>query len=223
MNANAAKNMKNAREWAKKLDFSQIRPTISGEKLKKGKHVNIKLQSIPSLSMLPIHTCVKGAACAKNCYAARMLSGIHGASISKGWTKNWQMYLKNPARYWESVRAFLVKRQPEMFRFNVGGDIPDQAYLDSMVSLAEDFPLVKFLAFTKRTDLSFKNGIRNLKIVFSVWPGMKVPHNVRFLPKAYLGGDKRIPKDVKDCPGQCDICGKCWNLKSNESIFFHKH
>ena len=223
MYANAIKNMNDARSWASTLDYKKIRPTISGEKKYKNKNANIKLQTIPSVSMPPLHTCVKGAACLKGCYAGKMLCGVHGGCIAKSWIKNWQLYLKNPNRYWGVIRDFLVKRKPEMFRYNVGGDIPDQSYLDSMVLFAKMFPEIKFLAFTKRADLSFLNMPSNLRIVFSVWPGMPIPYNVRFLPKAYLAGDKRVPKDVKNCSGQCDICGKCWELKKCEGIVFHKH
>ena len=221
--ADAVKNLNKARSWAADMDYKKVRPTVSGVKIRKDKANNIKLRDIPNISLPPVISCKKGCVCAKDCYATRMMVGISGGCISKCWWRNWQSYKKNPARYFETIGYAIYKLQPDMFRWHVSGDVPDQTYLENMKALAYRFPMVKFLAFTKRTDLSFTDLNRNLRIVFSVWPGMEITHNVRYLPKVYLAGDKRVPKNVKSCSGRCDTCGLCWNLKRNESVVFHKH
>jgi hypothetical protein len=122
-------------------------------------------------------------------------------------------------------------RQPDIFRWHVGGDIPDADYFQLMVNIARLIPETKFLAFTKQYKIvnkyldHAKKLPDNLTIVFSSWLllEMKNRHN---LPVAWLddGHDKRIPDDAIECAGNCETCGLCWNLPSiGKDVKFKKH
>ena len=52
---------------------------------------------------------------------------------------------------------------------------------------------------------------------------MRLPKTT--LPLAYMqdGTEKRVTNAL-ECPGNCETCGMCWNLKSlNKNVVFKKH
>jgi hypothetical protein len=123
-----------------------------------------------------------------------------------------------------SQQIFHAKKSPKFFRWHVSGDIISQEYLEGMKSIAAAFPGIKFLAFTKIYSLKFGKLPENLSIVLSAWPGLPM-YNPYNLPVAYMqdGSEKRV-KNALECPGGCDTCGMCWNLKKiNKNVVFNKH
>lgn len=137
--------------------------------------------------------------------------------------------------YFAQIMSAIERRKPALFRWHVAGDIPDFDYLDQMVAAAICAPDTKFLCFTKKYDLlklapKKLGGMlpRNLSIVASAWPGVKMPVAVsRRFPVAWMRDpkdpDPRIPKGTHECDGGCDRCGLCWNLPAGESICFNRH
>jgi hypothetical protein len=109
-------------------------------------------------------------------------------------------------------------KTPPHFRWHVSGDIQDQDYLERMKKTARQYTKIKFLAFTKRLDLTFRYLPNNLSIIASMWPGWGHPKSVK-LPKAWMqdGFENRIPKKSWECKGSCDECHVCWNLGKKSS------
>jgi hypothetical protein len=128
------------------------------------------------------------------------------------------------------IAARVAKSKPRLFRWHVAGDILSEEYLCEMCRIAAENPDTHFLAFSKSFDII--NGYEdhqalpgNLVIVFSAWPGMKFdnPHGHRV---AWMqdGSETRMPADAITCPGNCETCGRCYQLpKLGRDVVFHKH
>lgn len=186
---------------------------------------NSKLGAIPNISLIPGRDC-GDVPCKKECYALKAWKAY--PSARKAWQGNSRNAHSNPAAYFDAVRTYLTKRQPRFFRWHVAGDFLSQDYLESVNTIASEFPAIRFLAFTKRHDLDFSNAPANLAIVFSMWPGWGNPQAARDLglPIAWMddGNESRIPTDAIECPGNCESCGMCWNLrKLGRDVTFAKH
>ena len=123
----------------------------------------------------------------------------------------------------------------QWFRWHSSGDIPDAQYFGMMVQIAEHFPEVKFLCFTKWYEI-VNNFIDdggvipdNLNVVLSAW-GEWIPENPHNLPMSYIrfkNQDSPIPEDAHPCSGFCGQCVfsecNCWTLKHGESVVFNQH
>lgn len=196
---------------------------------------NSKLgDEIPVVNMPPIMTCRPGAPCNEKCYAR------HGMflydNVIKSHIHNLREYWNDPEGFFDQVIAFLHKGSVtyKYFRWHSSGDVHDMKYLKGMVRVAQECPETEFLAFTKRFEFwnQFvdEGGIipKNLHVVFSHWnKGFEVP-NPHHFPCTYVkfrkpGLDDDIPADAYECPGSCEGCHKCWELTSEESVFFHQH
>lgn len=187
---------------------------------------NSKLGAIPNISLMPCRDCGKDVPCARGgCYAVNILR--YAPSAKRAWEGNSRTARNNPEAYFTAVRTYLVDNAPTFFRWHVAGDFLNQHYTDEVKAIAREYPEVRFLAFTKRHDLSFAGRPENLTIVFSMWPGWQPNmRRVAHLPKAYMqnGSEDRVPKDAIHCPGNCEHCGMCWNLpKLGKSVVFQKH
>lgn len=178
---------------------------------------NTKLDSIPSLSLPPVTTCLPGALCITDgCYALNMLKGPYKANILAAWERNLRLWLEDPRAYWAQVHDFLRATSPALFRFNVGGNIPEVGYLWSMVHTAHLFPKTQFMAYTKREDILTVFGPDNLREIptnfvlrCSVWPTVPIPAALDSLPKTYVSEDPRAQGVM--CPGHCATCRACWS------------
>lgn len=191
---------------------------------------NTKLGRIPNISLPPITTCRNKAPCAQKCYAMkawRLYSGTRHA-----WTTNWELFKQDPDSYFEQMHAWIAKKNPEFFRFHVAGDIPSLSYWVRMVELVGRLPDTKFLCFTKNFKLDYQllGSLPNFTVVLSMWPGMDNTHKYDDLwfhmPRAWCqdGTEKRVPKDALPCPGLCQNCGMCWNLREiKKDVVFKLH
>lgn len=188
---------------------------------------NTKMGLIPSVS-LPTNVCDKSLPCYKNCYAKkaeRMYSAVRNA-----YNNNLELFLKAP----EEFEKQLLENIPcfGMFRWFVSGDILNIQFLQMMVRIAKKAKNVKFLAFTKKyaivNEYIGNNGKipSNLRIVFSGWKGLEMNNPYHF-PVAWMRDiydlDERIPKSAMECGGNCSRCGKCWELKKRQHVYFNKH
>ena len=190
---------------------------------------NTKMGLIPSVSLPPVVTCVKGCPCAKKCYAAK-LCRIY-PSVRKAYQNNLDILNDNWREYWRQVRDAV--KMSRFFRFHVSGDIPNAGYFKEMVITACANPNTEILAFTKRYDIvnnyiNIVGGLpKNLHVIFSDWDGMTLnnPHN---LPVAHVIFKGSEPRDEwKICGGNCSECAcrgvGCWELKRGEHIAFYEH
>jgi hypothetical protein len=120
-----------------------------------------------------------------------------------------------------------LKHGPQFFRWHVSGDIPNQAYLNSMMAMARMHTDVKFFAFTKHFQLDYRRTPSNLTIIFSMWPGMRKPRHKKGVEGfAWMqdGTERRVPKGAVECHGTCETCGMCFDIRAaGGHVVFHKH
>lgn len=186
---------------------------------------NSKLGKIPNVSLVPVKDC-GDIPCAKDCYALKALRAY--PTVKVAWSRNSALARSNRESFFRDIVSYLEKNGPRFFRWHVAGDILDQSYLEEMKRVSLLFPAVRFLAFTKRHDLNFKALPSNLSIVASMWPGWGSVAAVRAqgLRVAWMqdGTEKRVSRGAIECPGNCETCGMCWNLKKlGRDVVFHKH
>lgn len=96
-----------------------------------------------------------------------------------------------------------------------------QTYLNGIISIANSFPKVKFLVFTKNNSLNFDIDIpQNLNIRFSMWKNFE---NLTTLQTcSWIEDDPRIlNKKIFHCLNDCRKCAFCWNSKKD--VVFQKH
>jgi hypothetical protein len=182
---------------------------------------NSKIGRVPNLSLLPLETCVPDPPCRDKCYALnchRMYPKVRSA-----WQTNLNLWRTDPSDFERQLSAFLDKRRPEMFRFHVGGDIPDPSYSLMLQRVALAFPETSFLCFTRRT-----------------WAAPSAP-NFRLYRSHWLDepnwNDPEAPVERKSfvrrkdestigrlCPAHCPSCGwLCWKSKQGDRVTFHLH
>jgi len=189
---------------------------------------NIKVGAVPNVSLMPCSTCRQDVPCAKrgNCYA---LKSLMYPNVRRAWGDNTAMAQNDRDGYFTMVTDYLKRKSPRLFRWHVSGDIPpenSQDYLERMKTVAREFPDTRFLVFTKRFGLDFRNRPANLSVVFSMWPGMPVPRRKAGIRRAWVqdGTETRVPADSIECSGNCESCGMCWQLDSiGRDVWFAKH
>lgn len=186
---------------------------------------NTKLGLIPNISLCR-KSCNKNAPCYKSgqCYAIKAYRQYPQVRVA--WDNNYNLAIADYNSYWLQLSEYLEQKKPRFFRFHVCGDIIDQDYLNSMISLADLHPEVRFLCFTKKHELDFSGLPDNLCIVYSMWPGFG--NTSDRMPRAWMrdkdNPDPRIPKTAIECPGNCESCGCCWALtKIHKDVVFDKH
>ena len=184
---------------------------------------NSKLGNIPNVSLPAGKACALNVPCRKDCYANKGTSKF--PNVQHAWEQNYIMATNHRELYFNQISEFFKKSKTKVFRWHVSGDILDQNYLLSMISITNLYRDIKFLAFTKMYHLDFTTAPSNLQIVFSAWPNFPIisTPGIRI---AWMqdGTETRIPQNSMDCPGSCTTCKACWNLKSLErDVVFHKH
>lgn len=194
---------------------------------------NAKMGKVLNISLPPCSSCDTSLPCFRGgrqtCYSLKFYD--LRANVRDSWDRNWAVWHTDPAGYFHEIETAVRRRKPDMFRFHVGGDIPEPEYLQRMCGLAEAMPETKFMAFTKRYDWAWEARKRlpfNLQLVLSAWPGVTIPGKYkRRFPVAWMRDpkdpDKRIPKSAVTCDGGCDKCGMCWVLKPGRAVVFDKH
>jgi len=186
---------------------------------------NSKVGRVPNISLPPGNSCVLGVPCfSDGCYA--MKSYRMYPNVRQAWDRNLELWRCKPDQFIRDMSSYLYETRSSMFRWHVGGDIPDQRYLNMMAEVGRRHHSVSFLCFTKCYNLNYKGLPRNLVIVLSAWPGLDFEENSD-LPTAWLAEDPRAPLDSLHirCPGGCNDCGyQCWTgLAAGMSVIFDKH
>ena len=197
-----------------------------------------------NLSM-PTLTCREDAPCRPenggSCYCEK---GRQAFAKNKACRlRNWRILQENREDYWEQVE-FRLKHSPlPYFRYNDAGEIPDYQYITEMVELAEKFPDIKFLAYTKMYEMVnqwiYDHGDsadvlpENLCIRFSPWDKDWYVPNPYDLPMAWVDFKRKeinpeFPEKCASCPNQkdknvkCCGCGICFN-KNIHDVKFEQH
>ena len=189
---------------------------------------NVKLGEVPSFSMPPGYACspiARKTCFMQGCYAVNMCSFRTGTA--RAWAGNYLLATHDPNLCFQQINDWLDEHRPSHFRWHIGGDFLSQSYLDRVFDCAVKHKKIKFLAFSKRHDLDFRDKPKNLNVVFSQWPGIANTATHGKVPMAWMQSkfdpDQRIPKDAIPCGGDCQVCFLCWKLKPGESVVFHKH
>lgn len=215
--------MVNARnEYAK--DLEDIHVYISSGNRKTG-------FSVPSVSLIPVADCGNCASCSRLCYDLRNDCIYNGVTSTRA--KNSALAHNAIDRYF-----FEIKKACKAFRFfrwHIGGDILNAAYLAGVLDVAVCNPHCTFLIFTKRYDLIndyISNGSEipsNLQVIFSAWPGAKMvnPYNMPVSSPLFVDGSHAAGPDPISCPGDCSNCAVmgsgCWTLKRGQGVVFAAH
>ena len=192
---------------------------IDGVRISTG---NSKLGILPNISLSPCAACRKDAPCKTQCYARKAFRQY--TTVRNAWSGNLRKARKSQTRYFAAIRSYLATYRPSFFRWHVAGDILDQPYLARMKSIAREFPAIRFLAFTKMHELSYRQIPENLTIVFSMWPSWG--NTRKHMPRAWFqdGTENRVPDNALRCPGHCEGCGLCWALPElDRDVVFEKH
>jgi hypothetical protein len=131
-------------------------------------------------------------------------------------------------RYFHSIRDQLFVIQPPYFRWHVGGDIPSQRYLNGMIAIAEEFPRINMVAFTKNYALNLDSLPDNLSVIPSFWPAYGQSEKFKDRPVAWVydkkNEDERIGGHYFFCNDGCDQCYACWHIKElDKDVVFYKH
>lgn len=189
---------------------------------------NLKIGSVPNLSLPPVKTCKPNVKCAKGCYALKFYRIF--SVVRNAWDLNHKLYLEDPERFFNDFCIFLTLKRPERFRLFVGGDFPDPEFFHTILEIVTTYRETSFLCFTKQYDFVkpyVGNIPKNFKLILSMWEGMEVPDIADHMPTAWLSCDDRAPFDKAHirCPGKCDECGYlCWDAVSTDlPVIFDKH
>jgi len=176
--------------------------------------------SLPSTVTCPGATCM----CQKKCYAKkaeRMYPKTRNSrkenlidSQSETFVEKMIDYINNHKR---------INKQ-KIVRLHESGDFYNQKYLNKWIAICKNFPDIKFLAFTKSFHLDFSKVPKNLVIVYSIFPDTKketIPSKGKFS----YAGFKPEGEKLFVCPGHCDNCQKCWNIKHSvyKGVYFKFH
>lgn len=193
---------------------------------------NTKTGAIPSVSLIPVYDCANCRVCSKTCYDFK--TDMIYQTVRTTRCENSAIYKADPTRYFEEIRCFLNLNHPRAFRWHIGGDIKNIDYLRNMCEIAQEFPEIKFLAFTKMFTVCNKylsGGEKipeNLHILFSGWRGLKMDNPYNF-PTAHpiFSDGTSAPDGTLLCTGNCTECLKedriCWNMKPGEAVGFIVH
>lgn len=190
---------------------------------------NIKLGSIPSISFPPVVTCAHCEECAKDCYALRLSKRYK--NTREAWQNNLDIYNTTPELIEEAILKTALTTS--YFRYFVGGDMPDGAFLLIAIRIAEQRPNCKFLMFTKKFEVVnayLKSGViipNNLVIILSAWRGLEPVNPFRLPVSRVIFKDDFMPVNGYVCGGNCTECiGKykgCFYLSNGSEVYFYKH
>lgn len=188
---------------------------------------------VPSVSLIPVADCGNCKLCSRGCYDVRNV--CRHPNSQKQRANNSAIYQQDRLRYFKEIemQAHFLR----FFRWHVGGDIKDPAYLTAMVAVAEAVPECQFLAFTKMfkivNDYLDDHGSfpENLHIILSGWRGdtFENPHNLPVSSPLWDDGSKSCmaTDDYEICPGDCTACastnGGCWSAGKGHTILFNAH
>ena len=195
------------------------------EKIEKGENVKIciskgnrKIGFVPNVSLAPIVTCGKMCKyCKSLCYDGKAC--LQYKNVLDARARNTALMLSNMQEYFRQVHEFLAHTKKTVFRFHVGGEIPNAIYFDYVLDIVKDFPHINFWLYTKQygivnSILSQTEKPENLQIMISVWKTIngkgeivivpyENPHNLPTFTVRFNG--EKTP-NAYQCKGNCQYC-----------------
>lgn len=191
---------------------------------------------VPSVSLIPVADCGNCAICAKGCYDVRNV--CFQTTVQKARANNSAIYKVNALKYFKEILEYIIKKRVRFFRWHVGGDIKDRAYLESMILIAAKTPFCQHLAFSKMHDIindylrEHPEGFpKNLHVIFSDWRGSEFENPFNLPISSPLWPDGTTGPHCTDkvfmCQGDCSACAEinagCWSAKKGDTILFEAH
>ena len=179
---------------------------------------NSKVGDIPNFSVIPVADCNNCDHCKGSCYALKAWRMY--PDVRKAWRANSKNAHKGDLT---EVREYLAKKAPAFFRIHVAGDFFSRKYWKAWLAICRENPGTRFLAFTKEFWTTIDDIPENLSLVQSLFPGMDTDDVSLDRPVAFAGEPEdynnnawahyRAMRAIR-CPGKCDACGMCWDLKN---------
>lgn len=213
--------------------------TISGKTLSlSGK--NIKMGNVVSLSITPAVYCHRGIPCRAGCYAVklcRLRPSVKTSYDNNGAALEALEEADPTGRETAAALAdYINAANVKFFRWNVSGDFARGGllwgwYFRLACQVARRCPDTKFLAFTKVYEtLAVRRRPSNFALVASVWNEYS-PETAPYMPAEvppyaaahYNDGSRAMPEGAVECSGHCESCGRCFDLRPGEAVFFNKH
>lgn len=184
---------------------------------------NTKIKDTLIFSIPPVKTCPSATElCKSKCYALKFYRV--SPKCKEAWEDN--LKLSFSPDFAESmigyIREILTKSRKEFkyFRINDSGDFYNQNYLNAWTDIANDFPQLKFLAYTKSHQLDYSGIPANLKIRYSVFSDSSVIRTD--MPLALIDGCDERHKTYHCKPGsKCDACRLCWETDIDIKFTMH--
>lgn len=161
--------------------------------------------------------------CWKQCYSRLMAA--RRKNTLEAYQRNLRLYKNNSDQFFEKIFYTMKLEKPDLFRFFVGGDFPDQRFVDLSIEVSKQVD-TSMLAFTKTHfgshNFSFKGRPANYEIILSAWPGMPIKRR-RGMRIAWMQDcqEDRIPTNAFQCNGNCIDCRYCWGKKND--VWFPIH
>ena len=161
-------------------------------------------------SITPVESCPVCTGCKDTCYAIRPYKRWPNVKIA--WDRNFALAKEN--KHMEPIVKQLMHSKCTVVRIHVSGDFFSQKYIDSWVSIAEQFPNIKFYSYSKTIEIFDFNelcALPNVNIINSICPddgnnyGSKERINMLHEKWGYAICPAVENKAVK-CGKTCKIC-----------------
>lgn len=172
--------------------------------------------------------------CKGNCYAVKSAMRYHNTCIP-AWGENTLLAVHKLEQYESELQTFFDENIVGAFRWHVSGEIPTKDYLDMMIRLANNNPMIQFYVYTKRyTWIEEKaNEIpNNLHVTVSIWHN-NYENPCKFHEFIYDDGTDKELENVYHCPAvdkdghetgvTCAKCKRCIIAKRGEKTAVYAH
>ena len=202
--------------------------TYRKEKVTITLHKDSNFHEAAGISFLPglsVHggTCADDVPCINQCDAVYQMERYKGRR--RAWENNTEVLRTDMSNLFKIMDAFLDKCVDiAHFQIHHAGDFISQTEINNWLSLSKKYKDIHFMAFTKRFEFNYAI-TDNFKIIYSVWPGRKIPP-LNGIPLAFLDIDdtNRYPSNYNffNCPiSQNNIdgdCKRCFNIESYNAV-----
>ena len=175
---------------------------------------NMKVGNTPNVSLPSDKTCPHCKDCQLACYDKKAC--LQYPNVMNARAINYSILKRSPEKYFSEITAYMEKRKKDGFRFQVGGDISNEEYLDGMVKTTNKVKKDLNWTYSKAHEIineyirknggDWKKIAPFLTIMFSRWGYAEIdnPYNMPVFWTIVKGQPK--PKDMYHCPGNCKIC-----------------
>lgn len=194
-----------------------------------------KVGDIPRWNLPPLWTCGKNCGtCEHHCYAVKDYTDYRVKVVSKSHARNCNAVTTDLEHTEEYITKWIQKRKPSFFRIHASGDfaVPGMGtkYAEMWYRVAKACPETRFLAFTKAFEIVREvpfYELDNFSLVLSEWTdATKAPDDLKEHYRTSRAVEKledARPNEMV-CPGNCETCGMCWNLKNlHHDVAFEIH